>query len=162
MRHAALSNTRRIDVLVHTNVPRAPMHVELAPRRREAVTPSGRRGCAGRCGGQVRPGHGDDVIRVQVLEEKACIAGCHRRVAMCTLIAKVCTRVLSSQKVFVCKFDCIQERRGRRTGPAWNREQVLLHPLVGYDMALRPSAPQGGGLLLASEVLYYVHFNAMK
>jgi hypothetical protein len=45
----------------------APVDVELAPRRREAVIGSGKRGCAGRCGGQVRPGHGGGVVHVQVL-----------------------------------------------------------------------------------------------
>jgi hypothetical protein len=46
------------------------MHVELAPRRREAVTPSSRRGCAGRCGGQVRPGLVVGVVDVKVLERQ--------------------------------------------------------------------------------------------
>ena len=50
------------------------MHVELAPRRREPVTISRRRGCARRCGGEVRPGHGGGVVDVQVLEE-VCGAG---------------------------------------------------------------------------------------
>ncbi len=44
------------------------MNVELAPCRREAVIGSGRRGCAGRWGGEVRPGHGGGVVDVQVLE----------------------------------------------------------------------------------------------
>ncbi len=46
----------------------APVHVELAPRRREAETGSGPRRCAGSCGGEVRPGHGDGVVGAQVLE----------------------------------------------------------------------------------------------
>jgi len=47
----------------------APVHVQLAPRRREAVTVSGRGGGAGHGGGEVRPGLGDGVEGVQVLEE---------------------------------------------------------------------------------------------
>jgi hypothetical protein len=41
---------------------------------------------------------------------------------------------------------CIQERQMRleQKGPAWNREQALLHQVVGYDMPFRPSAPQEG------------------
>jgi hypothetical protein len=57
----------------------APVHVELAPRRREAVTLSGRRGRAGRCGGQVRPGHGGGVVDVQVMEVAACAVASTRR-----------------------------------------------------------------------------------
>jgi hypothetical protein len=53
-----------------------PVDVELAPRRREAVSKSGRRGRAGRCVGQVRPGHGGGVVDVQVLEVVACRKGC--------------------------------------------------------------------------------------
>jgi hypothetical protein len=52
------------------------VHVELVPHRREAVTPSGRRWCAGRCGGQVRPGHGVGVVDVQVVKS-TCKAGCN-------------------------------------------------------------------------------------
>ena len=58
----------------------APVHVELAPRRREPVTLSRRRGCAGRCGGEVRPGHGGGVVDEKVLEEGACGAGLHKTV----------------------------------------------------------------------------------
>ena len=58
----------------------APVHVELAPRRREPVTISRRRGCAGRCGGEVRPGHGGGVVDEQVLEDEgACRAEKVRR-----------------------------------------------------------------------------------
>jgi hypothetical protein len=64
----------------------APVDVELAPRRREAVKVSGRRERAGRCCGQVRPGYGGGVVNVQVLETveaqfletKACAVGCIR------------------------------------------------------------------------------------
>ena len=56
----------------------APVHVELAPRRREPVTLSRRRGCAGRCGGEVRPGHGGGVEDVKV-PEVACGAEWQRR-----------------------------------------------------------------------------------
>ena len=48
---------------------KAPVHEEQTPRRREAVTQSGARWCAGRSGGEVRPGHGDGVVHVQVAEE---------------------------------------------------------------------------------------------
>ena len=44
---------------------KAPVHVEPAPLRREAMTPSGARRGAGRGGGEVRPGHGDGVVNVQ-------------------------------------------------------------------------------------------------
>jgi hypothetical protein len=66
-------------LLVLTGDTHAPVNVELAPRRREAVTPSGRRGRAGRYGGQVRPGHGGGVVHVQVLEGTPCGVGCIRR-----------------------------------------------------------------------------------
>ena len=56
----------------------APVHVELAPRRREAMTSSrGRRG-AGRGGREVRPGHGDGVVDVQVAQEGFCNPGQYR------------------------------------------------------------------------------------
>ena len=47
---------------------RATMHVELAARSSEAVAISGRRGDAGGCVGEVRPGHGDGVKGVKVAE----------------------------------------------------------------------------------------------
>ena len=52
----------------------APVDEELAPRRREPVAHPHGRGCARRCGGQVRPGHGGGVVDVQVLETAACAA----------------------------------------------------------------------------------------
>jgi hypothetical protein len=54
-----------------TNVTRAiqaPMHVEPAPRRREAVAVSGRRAGGVVRGGEQGPGHGGGVERVQVVE----------------------------------------------------------------------------------------------
>ena len=48
------------------------MHVEQAPRRREAVAGSGERWGAGRGGGEVGPGHGGGVVDVQVAEIGAC------------------------------------------------------------------------------------------
>ena len=52
----------------------APVNVEQAPRRREAVIRSwGRRG-AGCGGGEVGPGHGGGVVDVQVAEV-ACAEG---------------------------------------------------------------------------------------
>jgi hypothetical protein len=57
--------------LLLTNI-HAPMDVELAPRRREAVTRSSGRGRAGRCGGQVRPGSGGGVVHVQVPDANHC------------------------------------------------------------------------------------------
>ncbi len=46
----------------------APMHVELAPRRREAVTKSDRRVGIADGDGNVRPGHDDGVEGVEVVE----------------------------------------------------------------------------------------------
>ena len=46
-----------------------------------------------------------------------------------------------------CKFICLQIGQVRRKGSAWHGKQALLYQLVGYDMAVRPSAPQEGGLL---------------
>ena len=51
---------------------KAPVHVEQAPRRREAVAGSGERWGAGRGGGEVGPGHGGGVVDVQVAEIGAC------------------------------------------------------------------------------------------
>ena len=47
----------------------SPVHVELAPSRREAVAVSGGRRGAGRGGREVRPGHGDGVVDVQFAEQ---------------------------------------------------------------------------------------------
>ena len=45
------------------------MHVELVPSRREAVTSSWGRRSVERGGREVRPGHGDGVVDVQVAQE---------------------------------------------------------------------------------------------
>ena len=45
----------------------APVHVEPAPRRREAVLGSGGRQTAGQIGGEVRPVHGGGVEHVKVV-----------------------------------------------------------------------------------------------
>jgi hypothetical protein len=50
------------------------VHVQQAPRRREAVGTSGRRTARVVCGGEQGPGHGGGVERVQVVEE-ACRHG---------------------------------------------------------------------------------------
>ena len=50
------------------------MHVELAPRRREAVTIPGRGRGAAEGGGEVCPGPGGRIVHVQVVEV-ACGAG---------------------------------------------------------------------------------------
>ena len=58
--------------LAHTNLTvhiHSTINVELAPRRREAVTVSGGWRSAGQRDGQVRPGHGDGVVDVQVAEK---------------------------------------------------------------------------------------------
>ena len=47
------------------------MHVQLAPRRREAVTVSGSRRGAGRGVREVCPGHADGVVHEQIAE-RAC------------------------------------------------------------------------------------------
>ena len=44
------------------------MHVELVGGRREAVGQSGGGGGAGQRDGQVRPGHGDGVVDVQIVQ----------------------------------------------------------------------------------------------
>jgi hypothetical protein len=49
----------------HTAVARAPVHVELAPRRREAVTASGRRWEGGK---EIFPGPGGRIVHVEVVE----------------------------------------------------------------------------------------------
>jgi hypothetical protein len=51
-----------------TDVVRAPVHVELAPRRREAVSSPGRRRFAFAGGGEVCPGPGGRIVHVQVVE----------------------------------------------------------------------------------------------
>ena len=51
-----------------TGFTQAPMNVEPARRRREAVPVSGRRRAAGRGVGEVRPGHGDGVVDVQIAD----------------------------------------------------------------------------------------------
>ena len=48
---------------------RAAMHVELAPRRREAVFKSGRRGDAGGCVGEVRPDLRNRVEGVEIAQQ---------------------------------------------------------------------------------------------
>ena len=48
---------------------KAPVHVELAHSRREAIAPSGGRQGAGRGGREVRPVAGDGVVDVQVAEQ---------------------------------------------------------------------------------------------
>jgi hypothetical protein len=55
-----------------TLIIQAPKHVERAPRRCEAVTPSGRGQFIVGRGGKVRPGPGKGVVNVQVVEEVAC------------------------------------------------------------------------------------------
>ena len=47
----------------------APVHVELAPRRREAVARSGDRPRSRQRSGEIHPGHGHRVVDVQVGEE---------------------------------------------------------------------------------------------
>ena len=47
----------------------APVHVELAPCRREAVARSGDRPCSRQCSGEIHPGHGHRFVDVQVGEE---------------------------------------------------------------------------------------------
>jgi hypothetical protein len=61
---------------VLTDVTITPVHVELAPRRRETVTISGRRGCAGHWGGQIHPGSGVGVVDVQVLDQAWAAIAC--------------------------------------------------------------------------------------
>jgi hypothetical protein len=51
-----------------TLIIRAPKHIQLIPRRREAVTPSGRGRAAADGSGEVCPGPGDGVVHVQVVE----------------------------------------------------------------------------------------------
>jgi hypothetical protein len=46
----------------------APVHVELAPRRREAVTVSGKRRGAAEGGGEVCPGPGGRIVHVEVVD----------------------------------------------------------------------------------------------
>ena len=72
-----------------------------------------------------------------------------------------CRRAWNDSRLIEGELVCFQKRQVRRTGSAWNRKQALLYQLVGYDMALRPSTPQEGGPL-ASRVLHYVRFDAMK
>ena len=55
-----------------TSWPSARVHVEQAPRRREAVTSSGGRWGAGHAGGEVCPGHVDWVVGKQVTTSEAC------------------------------------------------------------------------------------------
>ena len=55
-----------------TDITSAPVHVEPAPRRREAVTVSGGRWGAGRVEGEVRPGHRSGIEHVQVIVD-ACV-----------------------------------------------------------------------------------------
>jgi hypothetical protein len=55
-----------------TPVIRAPVHVELAPRRREAVTNPGRRRGAAEGGGEVCPGPGGRIVHVCEVIENAC------------------------------------------------------------------------------------------
>ena len=62
----------------------APVHVELAPGRREAVIVSGRRRIARRRGGQVGPVHGDGVVDVQI-PEVHCTRQAGHQVTMTTL-----------------------------------------------------------------------------
>jgi hypothetical protein len=83
----------------------APVDVELAPRRREAVTGSGRWERAGCCGGQVRPGHGGGVVNVQVLYGRACAVGCIRR-----------GRAAGSRGERRASRDCGRPRPGRAGG----------------------------------------------
>jgi hypothetical protein len=64
---ASLPFKTQLLTIIHATV-----DVELAPRRREAVTSSGGRGRAGRCSRQVRPGHGGGVVHVQVLDANPC------------------------------------------------------------------------------------------
>ncbi len=52
---------------------KAPVHVQPAPRRREAVGASGRRTDAARCGGEHSPVHTGGIEGVEVVENlKAC------------------------------------------------------------------------------------------
>ena len=51
-----------------TDVTEAPVDVKHIPSRSEPVPASGRRGCAGRCCGEIRPCSSGGVVDVQVLE----------------------------------------------------------------------------------------------
>ena len=65
----------------------APVHVEPAPRRHEAVTVSGARPGAGRIGGEVCPDHGDWVVDEQITKQ-----ACARRTGRLYLLRAKTTR----------------------------------------------------------------------
>ena len=67
----------------------ATVHVELVPSRREAVAVSGGRRGAGRGGREVRPGHGDGVVDVQVRQEGACARRCGTWGQECAIVRAV-------------------------------------------------------------------------
>ena len=73
--------------LTLTNYPLAPVHVEPAPSRREAVTSSGGRWGAGRIGGEVCPDHGDWVVDEQITKQ-----ACARRTGRLYLLRAKTTR----------------------------------------------------------------------
>jgi hypothetical protein len=59
---------------VLTPVGQAPMHVEQAPRRREAMEKSGRR--RGDVAGEVEPGHGGWIVNVKIVRCACRQTGC--------------------------------------------------------------------------------------
>ena len=99
--HAHIVTTTKKNFTVFTLViSLPPMHVELAPRRRETVPVSGRWRGAGRGGGEVRPGSCDGFVDVQVVEE----IFCKRRRKRCCLgwtsIKSIKTRSVKKDKMY--------------------------------------------------------------